>query len=75
MAKRCEHCRFWEDTVFKQETPSGWGIWYGTCLRDGHDGESLFFACQYFESKPPEFKEIGDKIENILTKLSTNRAG
>jgi hypothetical protein len=44
---------------------AGWGIWYGTCLRDGHNGESLFFACPYFEPKPPEFKEIDDKMGTL----------
>lgn len=54
MAKRCEHCRFWNDTVFKGETPSGWGIWWGYCALgvgslSGGDRHSLMFACERFQ--------------------------
>ena len=42
---RCEHCIFWRDTVFGWETSSGWGVWHGDCLRHGHEGLSLHFAC------------------------------
>lgn len=57
MAKRCEHCRFWRDTVFNGESASGWGVWWGDCLAGvdrGRNHHSLFLACDKFERRPPE---------------------
>ena len=60
MAKRCEHCSYWVDTVFNQETPSGWGEWFGYCGLTGAEGRSLFFACDDFEPKDPDNAEERD---------------
>lgn len=64
MAKRCEHCKHWIDTVFKGETPSGWGVWFGHCaigMNNQHNSHSLNFACEKFEQK--EETDAGDKNE------------
>lgn len=56
MARRCEHCVFWCDTVFKGETESGWGVWWGECAAGvdrGRGHHSLMFACEEFEQRPP----------------------
>lgn len=57
MAQRCEHCRFWVDTVFKGSSASGWGVWWGTCHNElvpsppiGQDRHSLMLACGKFEA-------------------------
>ena len=57
MAQRCEHCKHWIDTVFKGQSASGWGVWYGNCLNPavemppiGMDRHSLMLACRWFEA-------------------------
>ena len=58
MAQRCEHCKHWVDTVFKGQSASGWGVWYGVCQSDSEnapkgrdiDRHSLMIACPAFES-------------------------
>ena len=53
MARRCEHCKHWVDTVFKGESASGWGVWYGNCHNPdpiGRDRHSLMPACERFEA-------------------------
>lgn len=57
MARRCEHCKHWVDTVFKGQSASGWGVWYGNCHNPevpmtpiGKDRHSLMLACKNFES-------------------------
>ena len=57
MARRCEHCKHWVDTVFKGESASGWGVWYGNCHNPdvpmppiGRDRHSLMLACERFEA-------------------------
>jgi hypothetical protein len=57
MAQRCEHCRYWVDTVFKGQSASGWGVWYGDCHNPigpnreiGRDRHSLMLACSAFEA-------------------------
>lgn len=58
MSKRCEHCKHWVDTVFKGQSASGWGVWYGVCQSDSDaapkgrsiDRHSLMLACAAFES-------------------------
>lgn len=63
MAKRCEHCRFWRDTVFKGESESGWGVWWGDCSNPKSPGaydehrHSLMLACDEFERRPEEKSE------------------
>lgn len=54
MAQRCEHCKHWVDTVFKGQSASGYGVWYGDCCspktaRDDHR-HSLYLACPAFEA-------------------------
>lgn len=62
MAKRCEHCRFWRDTVVKGETASGQGVWWGDCANPEASGyrdgarHSLMTACEAFEAKTEEEK-------------------
>lgn len=57
MARRCEHCKHWVDTVFKGQSASGWGVWYGNCHNPavpmppiGRDRHSLMLACERFEA-------------------------
>jgi len=57
MARRCEHCKHWVDTVFKGQSASGWGMWYGNCHNPdvpmppiGRDRHSLMLACERFEA-------------------------
>lgn len=56
MANRCEHCKHWVDQVFKGQSASGWGVWWGVCTNPagpkreiGHDRHSLMLACSVFE--------------------------
>ncbi len=56
MAKRCEHCKHWVDDVFKGQSASGYGVWYGKCHNPkgpvpeiGRDMHSLMLACVVFE--------------------------
>lgn len=56
MTQRCEHCVHWVDTVFKGQSASGWGVWYGDCchpqsspVRDDRH-HSLYIACERFEA-------------------------
>lgn len=54
MAARCEHCRFWRDTVFKGTSATGWGVWWGDCTAGeyrGRNQHSLMLACDKFERK------------------------
>lgn len=56
MAKRCEHCACWRDSVFKGESASGWGVWWGDCLlrvREGDHLHSLMLACDRFKQAEP----------------------
>lgn len=60
MAKRCEHCVYWRDTVFKGESASGWGVWWGDCAAGvdrGPNAHSLMLACDGFRAKPTETAE------------------
>ena len=57
MARRCEHCKHWVDMVFKGQSASGWGVWYGNCHNTavpmppiGMDRHSLMLACERFEA-------------------------
>lgn len=56
MAQRCEHCKHWVDTVFKGQSASGWGVWYGNCWSDDRrpptreERHSLMLACEHFEA-------------------------
>ena len=51
MVKRCEHCKFYEDVVFIQETESGYGLWQGYCKLKHIDVKNLWFACEDFQPK------------------------
>lgn len=55
MAQRCEHCKHWVDMVFKGQSASGYGVWYGDCHHPNtvmHDRNhhSLYIACHRFEA-------------------------
>lgn len=57
MAQRCEHCKHWVDTVFKGQSASGYGVWWGVCHSPngpkreiGYDRHSLMLACNAFEA-------------------------
>lgn len=51
MAKRCEHCKYYVDIVFIQETESGYGLWEGECRLKGITVRNLWFACEDFQPK------------------------
>lgn len=55
MTKRCDNCKHWVESVFKGQSASGYGVWYGDCyhpkanrLRDDRH-HSLYIACEKFE--------------------------
>jgi len=58
MAKRCEHCKFYVDTVFIQETESGYGLWEGECTLKGITVKNLWFACEDFQPKNEKKEEL-----------------
>lgn len=57
MAKRCDNCKHWVETVFLGQSASGYGCWEGVCQhpevpRPGpgqRDRHSLMLACLKFE--------------------------
>lgn len=57
MAKRCDNCRHWVETVFLGSSASGYGCWEGVCQhhdvpRPGpgqRDRHNLMLACPKFE--------------------------
>jgi len=58
MAKRCDGCKYWHDSVFLGESVSGYGCWQGWCSnRNYHNNDwyseskhhNLWLACDYFE--------------------------
>ena len=56
MSMRCEHCKHWVDTVFKGQSASGYGVWYGDCHHPESGSQrddrhhSLYIACAKFEA-------------------------
>lgn len=55
MTKRCDNCKHWLETVFKGQSASGYGVWYGDChhpqsgvVRDERH-HNLYIACEKFE--------------------------
>jgi hypothetical protein len=69
MAKRCEHCKYWIDTVFKGQSQSGYGVWFGDCsqpdrpMKPRENRHSLMLACEYFDTgiHPRSLNAIIDK--------------
>lgn len=64
MAKRCDSCKYWHDSVFLSETQSGYGCWEGWCsnpkyrpnhsLYEENKHHNLWYACEYHEFKEAE---------------------
>ena len=76
MAKRCDNCKHWVETVFLGESASGYGCWEGICQnpevpRPGvgqRDRHNLMLAC-------PKFEEgAHPKSLSGLTETRTTRA-
>jgi len=70
MAKRCDHCIFFEPTVFIGETPSGYGLWEGYCciqlerdIMSSKHVRNLYYACEYFVEGNPWIKDRKKLIE------------
>lgn len=57
MAKRCDNCKHWTESVFLGSSASGYGCWEGHChnpkvpaLRVGErPRHNLMLACEHFE--------------------------
>lgn len=72
MARRCEHCKHWHDTVFLGESQSGWGCWEGWCQfrKSGYRirHHSLMLACEHFDrAEEPKPCEDCQRLHELIT--------
>lgn len=67
--KRCEHCRYWHDSVFKGESASGWGVWFGDCGNQ----KSQRYAKRNLHSLLPRCEQFQEKAEGKNQKSSCEK--